>query len=106
MSLYDLFGITAGVLAFAAYPVYILDIFNKGARPNRATWWILSLSSLILAASYYASGARSTLWIALGYAVGNFTIAFFSLRYGYGKWNTLDRICLLAAIASALLWWL
>ncbi len=104
MSFYELCGITAGVIAFAAYPVYIRDILKRGTRPNRATWWILTLSSTILVASYYASGARSTLWIALGYAVGNLTIAFFSLRYGDGTWNTLDRICLLAAVGSVFLW--
>lgn len=104
MSFHEWFGIAAGVLAFAAYPVYIRDILKRGTQPNRATWWILTLSSTILAASYYASGARSTIWIALAYVMGNLTIAFFSLRYGDGKLTIFDRVCLIVAIGSVFLW--
>jgi hypothetical protein len=106
MSLYEAFGIAAGVLTFAAYPVYINDILKHGARPNRATWWILSLSNALIFVSYYSVGARTTLWVALGYALGNLSIAILSIRYGDTTWDAFDIICLGAALGSALLWWL
>ena len=98
-------GQLAGILALLAYPVYIRGITAGKTRPNRATWWILTLAASVLAASYYAEGARDTMWIAVAYIFGNLAIAVLSLRYGYGSWTRADKACLAAAIGSAILWW-
>ena len=106
MNFHALFGIIAAVIAFTAYPVYIFSIVKGTTRPDRVTWWILSLSCFLLAASYYASGARDTVWIALAYAFGDVVIAIFSIWYGDGQWDFMDKICLVLAVVAAGLWWL
>ena len=104
MTMYALFGIAAGVLAFVAYPIYIRDILHGNTKPSRVTWWILTISNALLVASYYASGARDTIWIPVSYSIGFFSIAILSLKYGEGRWTILDYACLTGAIASALAW--
>lgn len=105
MDVQSLFGIVAGIVAFATFPIYILSIVRGSTRPSRVTWWILGLSGSLLAASYYASGARDTTWIAIAYAIGYFSIAIFSLRYGYGTWTKMDTVLLTLALVSGGLWW-
>ncbi len=104
MTFQALLGIVSGILALGAYPIYIHGIFRGSVRPNRATWWILALASTILAASYFAEGARNTMWVALAYVLGNLAIAILSVKYGDGEWSALDKLCLFAALASAALW--
>lgn len=100
-----LLGICAGILSFSAYLLYIFTTLKGRTRPNRATWWILTLVGLMIAVSYYAGGARDTIWIALSYVLGPAIIAVLSLKYGEGKWEKLDKICLTGAIISAVIWY-
>src|SRR6185295_9111437 len=103
---HQFFGILAGVVALLAFPVYIAGIVRGKTRPNRSTWWVLCLSGFLLAGSYYASGARDTVWIALAYACGYLIIAIFSLTHGDGgKWNLMDKICFFVSIFALFIWW-
>ena len=100
-----LVGIIAGVLSFAAYALYIFTTLKGKTKPNRATWWILTLVGLMIAASYYAEGARDTMWVPLSYVLGPAIIAVLSLKYGEGRWERLDKLCLTGAIISAIIWY-
>lgn len=106
MDLHGIFGLTAAAVALAAFPVYIHSIIKGRTRPSRVTWWILGLSGTLLAASYYASGARDTAWIAIAYAAGYIVVALLSLQYGHSKWTLTDSVCLALALLSGGLWWL
>lgn len=99
------FGEIAGIVSFAAYLLYIYTTIRGQTKPNRATWWILSLVGLMIATSYYAGGARETIWVAVSYIAGPLIIAILSLWYGEGKWETLDKVCLTGAIVSAIIWY-
>ncbi|MCX6785381.1 MAG: hypothetical protein NTZ18_00835 [Candidatus Komeilibacteria bacterium] len=103
---YHIIGLVAGLLSFSAYVLYIITTLKGKTKPNKATWWILTLIGLMIASSYYAEGARDTMWIALSYIAGPLIIAFLSLKYGEGSWETLDKICLAVALASAVVWYL
>lgn len=100
-----LFGQVAGAVSFTAYLLYITTTILGRTKPNRATWWILSLVGFMIAVSYYAGGARETMWVAVSYIAGPLIIAILSLWYGEGKWETLDKICLTGAIISAIIWY-
>ncbi len=100
-----LFGIVAGILSFAAYALYIFATLRGTTKPNRATWWILTLVGLMIAASYYVAGARDTMWVALSYVLGPAIIAVLSLKYGEGRWERLDQVCLAGALISAVVWY-
>ncbi len=106
MSFHALLGIVAGILAFTAMPIYVIDIFRGNTKPSRVTWWILSGLNALLALSYYASGARDTIWVPIVYSVIFLIVAILSLKYGDGGWEKSDFLCLLGAAISALAWWL
>lgn len=98
-------GGVAGLISFVAFVPYIHSTWRRRTRPNRATWWIWTLVGFLLAGSYYASGARHTVWVAVSFALGPLVIAVLSLKRGEGGWTRLDRTCLLGALVSLLLWW-
>src|ERR1700722_7777421 len=100
------FGEIAGIIALTACPIYVHDILRGVARPNRATWWIITLVGCLIAASYWEAGGRATIWIALTYIFGPFVIAVLSVKYGDSRWQALDRICILGALISVGLWWI
>lgn len=106
MTLQAVFGIAAGLLSFVAYPIYIRDILRGETKPSKVTWWILALLNAALAASYYAAGARDTIWIPISYTIGFTVVAFLSLQYGEGNWEKSDWICLLGAVISLFVWWI
>jgi hypothetical protein len=100
------FGQIAGIIALTACPIYVHDILRGAARPNRATWWIITLVGCLIAASYWESGGRATIWIALTYIFGPFVIAVLSVKYGDSQWQALDRLCCLGALISVGMWWI
>lgn len=99
-------GILAGGMSFFAYMLYVVSMVRGTCRPNRMTWITLTVIGIGLAASYYIAGARETMWIALAYVAGPCIIAIFSIEYGVGGWDPLDRWCILGVGVSLLLWWL
>lgn len=101
------FGIIAGILSFSAYFLYIITTIFGKTKPNRATWWILTLIGLMIASSYYVGGARDTIWVAVSYVLGPFIIALLSLKYGEGTgWDKLDKWCFSIAIISIPIWYI
>jgi hypothetical protein len=98
-------GVIAGFLSFLCFVPYIITIFQRKTRPNRASWWIWATNGLILSASYYSAGASNTIWALICAVIAQFIIALLSLKYGEGGWNRFDRVCMFGAGTSLLLWW-
>lgn len=87
-------GQIAGALALVAYIPLVLSILQGKASPNRATWWIWVLVGTLLGESYYASGARHTIWVPVSYVIGPAIVALLSIKRGEGGWQRVDRWCL------------
>ncbi len=100
----SLIGQVAGAASFVAYILYYISIIRGRSRPNRATWIILTVVGVLIAASYYASGARDTMWVALAYTIGPSIAAILAFRYGEGGATRLDIFCLVACGLSVILW--
>lgn len=98
-------GIIAGLVSILGFMPYLITIFQGKTRPNRASWWIWGVLSLILGLTYYSSGARDTIWVPAFYAIFQMIIAIVSIKHGEGGWNQFDRTCLLGAGGSLLFWW-
>jgi hypothetical protein len=98
-------GIFAGVLASITFIPYIITTLQKKTRPNRATWCIWAVVGVILCASYYSSGSINAIWVPASYAVGQVIIAILALKYGEGAWSRFDRLCMVGAGISLILWW-
>ena len=97
-------GLLAGLIGFLAFIPYIVSILGKKTTPNKATWIIWAVLGVIIAASYYAAGARDTAWTPIAYAIGMILVAALSLRYGEDGWTALDKCCLAGAGMGLILW--
>lgn len=98
-------GVIAGVIAFSAYIVYIVSILKGKSKPSRATWWIWSFMGLVLALSYYYSGAENTIWVPIVEFIGPLSIAILSIKYGEGGLeDKTDLVCMFGAFVSILVW--
>lgn len=97
-------GLLAGFVTLLAFLFYIRDAIDRKSRPNRATWIIWTVLSMVISASYYAAGARDTIWAALGFTIGQAAVALVSLRYGTPGWSALDKACLAGAAMGMAAW--
>jgi len=100
----NLLGQMAAIIVLAGYFPYIISTIRGRTRPNRATWIIWAIVTIIIAVSYAESGATSTLWVAIVNAAMSVCVALLSLKYGVGGWTPFDRACLFASLASLALW--
>lgn len=100
------FGMVAGFVSLVAFIPYIISILRGKTKPNRASWWIWTVVGFMLAASYGASGAKDTMWVALSYLIGPFATAILSVKFGEGGWTQFDRVCIICAALSAVLWFI
>lgn len=110
----EVLGLIAGFLALFAFIPYILSILGRDlflrpvairTRPSRTTWFIWTFVGVMLAASYYESGATYTLWVPVALVIGPFITAVLSIWYGEGGWRPLDIVCFSGAALSGVLWW-
>ncbi len=99
-------GLLAGIITLLGFVPYCLAIVQGRTKPNQATWVIWSIVGILLGSSYWASGATQTLWVPLSYVIGPIITTAFALRYGADQWSRFDRLCLLGAAVSLLLWFL
>lgn len=103
-SLQSWIGLSSGAIALAAFIPYIRSILRGQTRPNRASWFIWAFAEVITTATYAASGADATVWIAGAYALGTITVASLSLRYGEGGAGPIDIMCLMGASIALIPW--
>jgi hypothetical protein len=95
----------AGLISFSAYIIYIISIFRGKTKPSRSTWWILTLVGGLILWSSYSLGLYGSLWIQTSYVLGPLLLAILSIKYGEGTGlSVLDKICLIGAALSGLLW--
>lgn len=98
-------GIAAAVVSTVAGALYVRDIVRGRTKPSRVSWWVLAYVNLALAASYYASGARETIWLPADYALSFLVVAILSLKWGDDTRSWVDVPCAFGAAAGLVLWW-
>ena len=99
-------GLSSGFILCGANIIYFVAILKGTTRPNRATWFMLATVSLVIAASYRDLGAGPTLYAAIGASVGTIAVAVLTIWYGTGVNSNFDRICILTAGLSLLIYFL
>jgi hypothetical protein len=98
------FGMVAGILSAGCLLPYIVSTIQGKTKPHRVTWWILSGVGFLLTANQFFAGGGSTIWLTLCAAVGQLVLAILSIRFGEGKWGNLDRVAIVGAIVSIVIW--
>jgi hypothetical protein len=104
MSTLSYIGILGGIFSLAGYIPYAKAVIRGEAKPERSSWLIWTLSSMLILMSYYLVGARETIWVPLAYVVGSATITLLSFRYGQEGWGLLEKVSLGVAIISGIRW--
>ena len=101
-------GLVSGVLAFAANPIYVWSILQGKTRPDRVTWWIIAALNILITATSYELGARSTIWLPVAFSLSCSIIAILSVLYGEGpvQLTRLQVTCISGACLAILLWYL
>lgn len=111
----------AGGCAGLSYLLYIYAIFFGHLRPQRATWFIWSMVSILLLTGLIASGEKEMIWIPWAYALGSSVIFLISIWKGVGVWSNkhdqvqegesletlriwLDVVCIALAAGSLVVW--
>ena len=97
-------GMCAGAIAIASFIPYARSIRRGATRPNWISWAVWTVLGIVLFASYWASGASDTLWIAFAYCFNPLAVCLLAYRYGFSRIEPLDWLCLGGAIVSLLVW--
>jgi uncharacterized protein with PQ loop repeat len=97
-------GRAAGVVSAIAFVPYLVAVVRRRTRPSIASWFIWTAVGAVLCASYWATGARASIWVAVSYVAGPLVTAIVALRYGERGWSRFDKGCLLTAALSLGLW--
>jgi hypothetical protein len=103
--MFQTLGLIAGILSVITYIPYLRDIFLKKTKPQRATWLIWSVLSVIAFFSQLAEGATHSLWLIGVQTIGVLFIFILSLFFGVGGFSRRDIITLIAAGIGLLLWY-
>ncbi len=99
----QLFALISAVLVLIGIPPYIRDMLRGVTKPERATWFILSVLGVIAFGSQVALGGTWSLVFSGLDALATLMVFALSIRYGVGGWTTLDKIALLIAAAGVLI---
>lgn len=93
-------GIASAITNTAGTVPYIMDIFRHKTKPERATWWVWLLLTVIAFVAQVAAGATWSLFFTGATLLAIGTIAFLSVPYGYGTFHRRDLVGILIAIVG------
>jgi hypothetical protein len=101
----ELVGIISGVFLIVGYIPYIYEVLRGSGTPNRASWFIWCLSTVIILFGVHQTGTNEAIWVPVADAIGCTSIFILSIFRGVGGWSKTDRISLVICAASLLVWW-
>lgn len=98
-------GYTSGILMMLSVIPYAISIFKFQTKPQRMTWLIWSLLTLIALFSQWAEGGTWSLLLTVGDSLAIFIVFILSIKFGVGGFRKIDIISLAGAISSLILWY-
>lgn len=98
-------GLISGFLSIVTYIPYLRDIFRLKTKPERATWFIWLVLSVIAFFAQLAEGATHSLWLVGVQTCGVLIIFLLSIKFGVGGLVRRDVLALSAAGVGLLLWY-
>ncbi len=101
----QIFGYLSAVLSIVMVIPYIIDIYKKETKPERASWLIWTVLGIIAFASQLAKGATDSLWLTTGQTLAVFFVFILSIKYGVGGLTKWDIRALIAAAIGLVIWY-
>ena len=98
-------GFVAGAILVLSLAPYFVAILKGRTKPSRTSWAIWSITDTVAILSYISSGARTTIWTGVVYAVAS--ILIFGLAFKYGikdDASKLNILCLIIALVAVGIW--
>jgi hypothetical protein len=83
---------------------YVVSIVRGQSRPQRMTRFLLVFITSLSAATLWAAGDTSGLWLALASFIEATLVFILSLKYGMGGRDRLDGICMALCVSGVALW--
>lgn len=103
--IFRVFGWLAGGLSALCYVPYIRGILKKEVKPERASWLIWSVLTVMGFFSNLAIGATHSLWLPGVQGVGVIIVFLLSIKNGYGGLLKRDVITLAASALTLVIWY-
>jgi len=91
-------AVVSALLTAACVVPYLRDVYRGTTRPQRVSWFIYAVLSVVAAISLFIAGEHAGAILATGSAVGFSAVFISSIRRGEGGASRRDRISL--ALAS------
>jgi hypothetical protein len=104
----ELIGIVAGVMVFATIIPYSWRVYRGKIRPNLTSWFLWTVISFALLATYWGSGAKENVWMAVvGCTNPLLVTAIVAAKYRSKiRLSKLDWICLTIGTIALVMWFM
>lgn len=99
-------AILSGILNLVGTGFYIFEIIKRRSIPERTTWLIWTLLGFVVFLTQKSLGAHHILWFIALQTLGVAIVFGLSLKYGTGGLSKVDLLTLVAALCTAVLWFL
>ena len=100
----EILWIIAGIIGILWYIPYITQILKWKQKPQRVSWLIWAIVSLLVFFSYNFSWANNWIWVLLVYTIWPIMIFLLSIKYWIGWWTKIDKIALFSALFWFIIW--
>lgn len=97
-------GILALSLNLIGYGPYIRDILRGQVKPHRVTWGVWTILTMIAAVNQVKNGGGYSSLFFISTAALVLVTFLLSLKYGLKETSTIDRLCLILALALLVYW--
>jgi len=104
MSLSILIAVASVIALIAGIVPYIFDVLAKRARPNIVSFGGWTLLTVIGSAAQIAKGADLSVVVPIISSIGTGIVFLLAIRYGYTKFNLVDKISIPLALLAMALW--
>lgn len=105
VSSYSFFSVVASITSIVGTVPYLHSIIKGKTRPSAASWWSWAILAGIALFSSKAGGAPwQVLLLPAWLCLLQLTVALLSLRFGDNTWDRFNKISIIGAFASIILW--
>jgi len=101
----NIFLILSVMTVFSSFMIGVKSIIKGNFRPQRMSWFLMTLIMVLACGTLWAQGDRNAFWLALAICLTNLAIFILSIKKGLGGTSKLDIIVFCMVILSLFIWY-